>query len=91
MDGQLPGHQGAGEIAEGEAMNLDIHEEFHRLVLRCRWMRWMNRQNRECRKGLNKYRGRRIDEYLVLSARLTAWKPVYEERHPPQMLLATES
>ena len=49
-------------------MTPDICEEFHRIVLRTRWLKWLSKQPS------------RVLCVAHLSQRLTRWKPTYDER-----------
>lgn len=58
---------------------LGIHEELDRLVLRKRWIRWSLRNYKygDYRLGRN---GKRVGRHVILSERLTRWKPTFEQR-----------
>ena len=55
---------------------MNIHEEFARLILRQRWLKWAMR-NKD-----------RLDtqKMLVLSDRLKRWRPTWEWRQPEFIL-----
>ncbi len=51
---------------------MTINEEMHRLVLRGRWVKWVNRTNAVRRMGPFRL--------VVLSERLSRWRPVWDQR-----------
>ena len=61
-------------------MTLNIHEELHRLILRKRWILW---SQRNYRWGCYKRDG--TGKHSILSERLSAVKPMWEQRNEPDM------
>ena len=55
---------------------MNIHEEFHRLILRRRWVRW---SSRHWTPGCYRVPW---GKHLQLSARLAKAQPTYAQRHP---------
>ena len=60
-------------------MTTPIHDELHRVVLRTRWVRWVDRQLRD-----RPWQAGQVDvraaHFVKLSDRLTKWRPTWEER-----------
>ena len=60
---------------------MTINEELHRLILRKRWLRW---SLRNWKPGYYRYSSNpnsdELGRHLILSARLTRWKPTWAER-----------
>lgn len=54
---------------------MNLHEELHRVILRIRWLRWINRV-------VNTRRRYRCSSKRVqrLSERLSNWRPIWNER-----------
>jgi hypothetical protein len=61
---------------------MNINAEFHRLVLRARWIRWSLRNHQP---GDYKVPTGR---HIRLSARLTAWRPTWQQRQPEPVAAA---